>query len=64
MHIQAVGADAGLSRIQELDQLRTLGGVNRVSVLEHHKGCVSAQFAGYPLHIGSGLARQQLADGG
>jgi hypothetical protein len=62
LHVEAVGADAGLAGVAVLRDDRPLHGLVQIGIVEHDEGRVAAQFHRHLLHRVGRLADQLLAD--
>ena len=62
LHIDAVGAHAGLARIAVLAGHGAFYGAVDVGIVKHDEGRVAAQFEGNFLHRGCALRRELLAE--
>jgi hypothetical protein len=62
LHVDAVGADAGLARVAVFRDDGPLGGGIQIGVVEHDEGRVATKFHRNLLHRVGGLADQLLSD--
>ena len=64
LHINAVGADAGLAGIAVFARHRAFDGRVDVGIVEHDKGCIAAEFERQFLDRRRALRHQNAADFG
>ena len=55
MDKDAIGTDTCLTRVEEFDHRRAFCRMNRIGVVKHDEGSMTAQFHRQPFELGGGI---------